>query len=99
MKKTIILFFILGAFATVHAQSSKDQARKVILGQPKKTVSSQQGRTVVLRGSPHTAQNRKIYKTNHTYYHKANPGKHLGWYKGVGNPHRNGGAPGKGKKG
>ena len=28
---------------------------------------------------------------------KSNNGKHLGWEKGVGNPHKNGGKPGKGK--
>jgi hypothetical protein len=30
---------------------------------------------------------------------KGNNGKHLGWEKGVGNPHKNGGKPGKNKKG
>lgn len=98
MKKVIILVFILGAFVTVRAQSSKDEARRVILGQPKKTTSSQQTRTVILGGNTQTTQNRKIYRTNHPYYHKTNNGKHLGWYKGVGNPHKYGGNPGKGKK-
>jgi len=98
MKKVFILFLVVGAFVSVHAQSSKDEARKVILGQPKKTVSSQQTRTVILGKNPQTVQNRKIYRANHRYY-KTNPGKHLGWYKGVGNPHKYGGTPARGKKG
>ena len=98
MKKTIILLCLVGAFATVRAQSSKDEARNVILGQPKKTASSQQGRTVILGGNSQTTQNRKVYHANHTYYNKTNPGKHLGWYKGVGNPHKYGNHPGRGKK-
>lgn len=99
MKKIIILLVVLGSFVTAKAQSSKDEARRVVLGQPKKKVSSsQQGRTVIL--GRNTGQNRTIYRTNRTYYGKKNnPGKHLGWYKGVGNPHRYGTKPGKGKKG
>jgi len=92
MKKIITVIIAVAAFASVHAQSSRDEARRVILGQPKQT-TSQQGRTVVL-GSP-----QRVYKTNRTVYYgkKSNPGKHLGWYKGVGNPHRYGVQPGKGK--
>lgn len=93
----MLLLFTLGAFAMAQAQTSKEEARKIVLGQPKKATTSQQGRTVIL-GRNET--NRKVYKTKRTthYSKKSNPGKHLGWYKGVGNPHRYGTTPGKGKK-
>jgi hypothetical protein len=79
------------------AQTSKEEARRIVLGQPKKGTTSQQGRTVIL-GRNET--NKKVYKTKRTthYSKKSNPGKHLGWYKGVGNPHRYGATPGRGKK-
>lgn len=100
MKKIITLFIAVASFAAVHAQSSRDEARKVVLGQPKRTTSTQQGRNVIL-GTP--GQNTTIYKTNRTsgndhYGRKTNPGRHLGWYKGVGNPHRYGMQPGNAKK-
>jgi hypothetical protein len=96
MKKAIILLLSLGVFATLQAQSSKEEARRVVLGQPKNGTTSQQRRTVTLRN----AQNKKTYRTKRSTYYgkKSNPGKHLGWYKGVGNPHRYGSNPGKGKK-
>lgn len=40
--------------------------------------------------------NKKNKKNKKT---KSNNGKHLGWEKGVGNPHKNGGTPGKASKG
>jgi len=88
---------VVGSFVTVHAQSSRDEARRVVLGQPKHGTTSQQGKTVI---SGKNTQHKKVYKTNRTVYYgkKTNPGKHLGWYKGVGNPHRYGAVPGKGKK-
>src|SRR5690349_22129011 len=97
MKKIMLLLFTLVAFAMAQAQTSKEEARRIVLGQPKKGTTSQQGRTVIL-GRNET--NRKVYKTKRTthYSKKSNPGKHLGWYKGVGNPHRYGTTPGKGKK-
>ena len=97
MKKAMMVLLILGAVVSVHAQSSKDEARRVILGQPKKS-SQQQTRTVILGRNGQTNQTRTVYGTNHNHYNKSNPGKHLGWYKGVGNPHKYGGNPGKGKK-
>gem|GEM_PF-3023576 len=97
MKKAIIVLLILGAFVSVHAQSSRDEARRVILGQPKRQ-TSQQTRTVILGRNGQTTQTQRVYRTNHPYYHKTNPGRHLGWYKGVGNPHKYGGNPGKGRK-
>ncbi len=98
MKKLSTLLIAIGAFVTMHAQSSKDEARRVVLGEPK-TTTSQQGRTVVLGKTPHEQQ-RKIYKKKRTVYYgkNSNRGKHLGWYKGVGNPHRYGVQPGKGIK-
>lgn len=93
----MLLLFTLGAFVMAQAQTSKEKARRIVLGQPKKGTTSQQGRTVIL-GRNET--NRKVYKTKRTthYSKKSNPGKHLGWYKGTGNPHRYGTTPGKGKK-
>ena len=98
MKKVLTVLIAVAAFASVHAQSSKEEARRVVLGQPKQTTSQQQSRNVILGRSPQ--QSGRVYKTNRTVYYgkKSNPGKHLGWYKGVGNPHRNGGKPGKGYK-
>jgi hypothetical protein len=97
MKKFLILMATFGAFATVRAQSSREEARRIVLGQPKNGTSSQQGRTVILGND----QGKKVYRTNRSTYYakKSNPGKHLGWYKGKGNPHRYGANPGRGKKG
>jgi hypothetical protein len=89
MKKIVILFIAVATFASVQAQSSRDKARKAVLGQPKHTTSHEQSRTVVLgRSTP----GGRVYRTNRTVYdhRKMNHGKHLGWYKGVGNPHKNG---------
>jgi hypothetical protein len=99
MKKIITVLIAIVSFIAVRAQSTKDEARKVILGQEKKPSSSQQGRTVILGKN---GQSTTVYKKKpHGVYYgkKTNPGKHLGWYKGVGNPHRNGVAPGKKRKG
>lgn len=93
----MVLLLSLGAFAIAQAQSTKEEARRIVLGHPKNGTTSQQGRTVILGKNE---QNRKVYRTSrNTYYSKkSNPGKHLGWYKGVGNPHRYSTNPGKGKK-
>jgi len=98
MKKIITVLIAVAAFASVRAQSSKEDARRVVLGQPKQTTSQQQSRNVILGRSPE--QSGRVYKTNRTVYYgkKSNPGKHLGWYKGVGNPHKYGVKPGNGKK-
>src|SRR5688572_16211752 len=58
MKKIITLLLAAGAFVTVNAQTSKEESRKVILGQPKnggtqttgQTPTSKQGRDVILGG-------------------------------------------------
>lgn len=114
MKKIITTLIAVAAFAAVHAQTSKEEARRVVLGQPKQTTTqrqskqttteqkrTQQGRDVILGRNPRTQQSGRVYKTdrddNHRYG-KTNNGKHLGWYKGKGNPHRYGVQPGKGKK-
>lgn len=99
------MLLVLGIVVSVRAQSSRDQARRVILGQPKNSYP-QQTRTVILGRNGEATQPQRVYRTNnvyyprreHEYYHKTNPGRHLGWYKGVGNPHRYGGNPGKGNK-
>jgi hypothetical protein len=105
MKKIITTLIAVAAFAAVHAQTSRDEARRVILGQPKQTTSqqrkTQQGRTVILGRNPQTQQSGRVYRTNRTgdyHYGKTNNGKHLGWYKGKGNPHRYGMNSGRGKK-
>jgi Ni/Co efflux regulator RcnB len=101
MKKIITTLIAVAAFVAVHAQTSRDDARRVILGQPKQTTSqqrkTQQGRTVIL-GNPQTQQTGRVYTNRNVNYGKTNNGKHLGWYKGKGNPHRYGMKPGKGKK-
>ena len=172
MKKMITLLLAVGAFVAVQAQTSKEEARRVILGQPKsgnKTDggTSTQGRDVILGGGNNQStypnsypgnypsgsreaqidqvnreydakiysirnnntlsqsekeriirqleaeRARKIRQINNSYdgrdrdddddykgkknKAKSNNGKHLGWEKGVGNPHKNGGKPGKGK--
>ena len=56
MKKILTLFLAVAAVATVQAQTSRDEARKVILGQPKGGSTnggggtSTQGRDVILGG-------------------------------------------------
>jgi hypothetical protein len=101
MKKIITVLIAIVSFVAVRAQSTKDEARKVILGKEKKpTITQQQGRTVILGRNGQTTT---VYKKNpngvHRYGKTNNPGKHLGWYKGVGNPHRTGVVPGKKRKG
>ena len=97
MKKIMILLLALGGFAMANAQTTREEARRIGLGQSKNETTSQKGRTVILGKNK---QDQKIYKTKRTthYSRKSNPGKHLGWYKGVGNPHRYGTTPGRGKK-
>ena len=51
MKQTITLVIAVFAIATVHAQTSRDEARRVILGQGKgSTSTSRNGRDVILGG-------------------------------------------------
>jgi hypothetical protein len=97
MKKITMLFLALTALAMAEAQTTKEEARRIVLGQPKNGTTTQQGRTVILGRNE---ENRKVYRTKRTGYYtkKSNPGKHLGWYKGEGNPHRYGTNQGKGKK-
>jgi hypothetical protein len=161
MKKIITLLFAATAFVSVQAQTSREEARKVVLGGQKgsttttKTPDSrtENPRDVVLGGSNSESSSRQaqIDQVNREYdakissirnnptltqeekdqaiarlerdrarkirainnqddnYNddknsgkknkkaKGNNGKHLGWEKGVGNPHKNGGSP-KGKK-
>jgi len=159
MKKLSTLLIAVIAFVSVQAQTSKDEARKVILGQEKGSSStSRNDRDIILGGGNETnypdsypnnnpngsgqarvdqvnreydvkirsIQNnrtltqaekdrmirqlekdraRRIRQINQNdedgygkkgkYYEKSNNGKHLGWEKGKGNPHKNGGKPGK----
>src|SRR5690348_10146625 len=108
MKKIITLLLAAGAFVTVNAQTSKDEARKVILGQPKNggtatnggSTTSKEGRDVILGGGgtgtnkypnyPTTTKTRKNGDCGSKTKNKSNNGKHLGWEKGKGNPHRTG---------
>ena len=49
-------------------------------------------------GGVYTKKKNKDYDDDYGRgYGKSNNGKHLGWEKGKGNPHKNGGKPGKGK--
>ena len=159
MKKLIKILIAASTFLAVHAQTSKDEARRVILGQEKKSSStSRNGRDVILGGGnettypnnyPYGSRREQIDQVNREYDAKINairnnrflsaeqkarmirqleqeragkireinqsegndygrnkkgygknnnPGKHLGWEKGKGNPHKYGGKPGKSKK-
>lgn len=60
MKKMLTLLIATSAFVAVHAQTSRDEARRVILGQEKnKGGSSQEGRDIILGGGT----NRNDYPT------------------------------------
>jgi hypothetical protein len=171
MKKLITLLLATGVFFSVQAQTSKDEARRIILGQEKgnnNNSTSRNGRDVVLGGGNETTypnsypnnypsgsqseidrlnreydakiwsirnnntlsseekarmirqleqdRDRRIRQINQNKdygygkkgkkydddndhgkgYGKSNNGKHLGWEKGKGNPHKNGGKLGKG---
>jgi hypothetical protein len=50
MKKIITLLIAAGAFVAVHAQTSRDEARRVILGGGNGDNSSTRGRDVILGG-------------------------------------------------
>lgn len=173
MKKITTLVLAVAFVVAAHAQTSRDEARRVILGQPKtstpKTYPSQNPRDVILGGGsnngntypnnypstyPSGSREAQIDQVNRDYNSKIqsirnNPylsqaekdrairqlendrarrireingqygsysknknkrhdnddddryegrhdnGKHLGWEKGKGNPHKNGGKPGK----
>lgn len=163
MKKIITLLVAFSAFMSLNAQTTRDEARRVILGQPKnspgRTSDGTYGRNgyptssypngsrqseidqvnrdydqkiYSIRNNPNLTQEekdrmirqlerdrqRRINQINNRYdgsnnndgydrkrrngddeYDRKDNGKHLGWEKGVGNPHRNGGKPGKGYKG
>jgi hypothetical protein len=161
MKKIITLIIAAGAFMAVQAQTTRDEARRVVLGQEKKNSSSNEGRDVILgRGNngtnhpgsypnnyPAGSRQSEIDRVNRSYDAKIwsirnnnrlsraekdrmirqlekdrakrireinqgrsgygkkgkrygkndDRGKHLGWEKGRGNPHKYGGKPGKRK--
>lgn len=65
MKKILTLSLAAFAFLGLHAQTSKDEARKVVLGSPKKpasngspSTSSSEGREVVLGGGTDDSRTR-----------------------------------------
>ena len=92
MKKVIALLIAVASFSTSFSQSRKiDEARRII------------------NGETNTVSDRKVYrdygdddyntgKRKNAYKKSSNPGKHLGWYKGKGNPHRTGAWKGKSKR-
>jgi hypothetical protein len=157
MKKILTLLIAFGTVAAVQAQTSRDEARRVILGQPKSGNYPTDSRDVILGGGnypnssypnnnyPYGSREAQVEQINRDYnyriqqvrnnryisraererqiralereremrirnlnrqnngnygrntdYERHDNGKHLGWEKGVGNPHRNGGHPGKG---
>jgi len=115
MKKLFILLVAAFTYVGAQAQTAED-AKRVILGEPKRKTTSQDPRDIL-----GTRDDRRVYEENRTRYPSKNksykgkkygkhnnPGKRLGWEKGVGNPHRTGGVQsknnngagkGKGKKG
>jgi hypothetical protein len=66
MKKIATLILFLGSVVAVQAQTSRDEARRVILGQPKDggQSTSQTGRDVILGGD----NGRNTYPTNNYPY-------------------------------
>ena len=163
MKRLLTLLIAVGTLSTVQAQTSRDEARRVILGQPKNAPSTSNPRDVILgggnnngnypntypgnypsgsrqaqvdqvnreydskiqsiRNNPYLTQaekdrairqlendrNRRLREINgqngnyarkkgkkydnddDRYEGRHDNGKHLGWEKGKGNPHKNGG--------
>ena len=102
MKKIIALIIAFGSFATAFSQSSKiDEAKRIINGEPERKVYGETNTRY-----PSTSTKNRTYSYNKKYKKKGNNGKHLGWEKGVGNPHksnahyyRKSNGKGKGKKG
>lgn len=97
MKKIFASFIALGIFITGFAQSQKiEEAKRVINGTPQdRKVYGETGTSypeTYPTGKKRVATGDKKYKKNKKY--KKDNGKHLGWQKGVGNPHR---TKGKGK--
>src|SRR5215210_9014074 len=81
MKKLITLLFAAVSFAAVHAQTSKEEARKVVLGEPKRgSGTSTQGRDVVLgdgngtnsRNYPYGTKESQASQINREYDAKIN---------------------------
>lgn len=115
MKKLFILLAAAFTYSGVQAQTVED-AKRVILGEPKRQTTQQDPRDIL-----GTRDDRRVYEENGTRYPSKNksykgkkygkhnnPGRRLGWEKGVGNPHRTGAVKsknykyagkGKGKKG
>jgi len=102
MKKLFILAIAAFSFAGAQAQTAED-AKRVILGEPKRKSTTQDPRDIL-----GNRDDRRVYEENGTRYPSKNknpkgkahgkynnPGKRLGWEKGVGNPHRTGAVPGK----
>ena len=55
MKKLLTLLIAATAFASAHAQTDRDEARRVVLGQPKGTsTNSKTSRDVILGGDNRT---------------------------------------------
>lgn len=83
----MLVLLLAISFATLHAQNSRDEARRKVLYQEKHYSSTQQGRTINYNRNGiygHVYKNRK----KKYYDDRNNSGKHLGWYKEKGNPHR-----------
>ncbi|HEX2606750.1 MAG TPA: hypothetical protein VHK91_05200 [Flavisolibacter sp.] len=100
MKKIITLLLALVVFAGAKAQSSSEEARRVILGYPKTTNGSGDSRDVVLgrNNGSHTTYPTRTNKRNRDDYGQYNHkrknkcgngrkdnGNHYGWTKGKGN--------------
>ena len=84
MKKIIALLISFGMFATAFSQSKEiEEARRIINGEPK-----QEKKVYREANTRYPAKNNKTYKKHRKY--KKDNGRHLGWEKGVGNPHKSG---------
>lgn len=104
MKKLFILLAATFTYAAAHAQTTED-AKRVILGEPKrKSTTHDQGDILGTRDDRRVYEENRYPSKNKSYKGKKygkhnNPGKRLGWEKGVGNPHRTGAVQSKNYKG
>jgi Ni/Co efflux regulator RcnB len=104
MKKLFILLAVVFTYAGAQAQTT-EEAKRVILGESKrKTTRQDQGDILGTRDDRRVSEENRYPSKNKSYKSKKygkhnNPGKRLGWKKGVGNPHRTGAVPSKNHKG
>ena len=67
MKKILTLLIAFGAFGAVHAQSTKEEARRIVLGEGKNkgTSRSESGRDIILGDGNDNDRNGRTYPSNY----------------------------------